>query len=187
MTSIQNKMKNEYENIDDDFLKNIGNKVDFGVPENYFDQSKASILSKINADSDFASNNNEDGFIVPNNYFETSKVQILSKIENKLAVKTKVFTFANWQFISGIAAIFIAIVLLFIFLDINKKNTFSANLNKVSEAEMIEYLANNDVKIEWINELNTQIKTVSNKDENNKEIEQYLLEHAEEQALLEEL
>ena len=52
---------------------------------------------------------------------------------------------------------------------------------------MIEYLANNDVKIEWINELNSEIKTVSSKDDNYKEIDQYLLEHTDEQALLDEL
>lgn len=180
-------MKNEYENIDDDFLKNLGNKGDFGVPENYFDLSKASILSKINADSDFAINNSEGGFTIPTDYFETSKIQILSKINTQQAKKVNLFSFANWQLISGIAAIFIAIFSLYIFFNINKNNTLSANLNKVSEAEMIEYLANNDVKIEWINELNPEIKTESKKDNNNKEIEQYLLEHADEQALLDEL
>ncbi|MCF8429645.1 MAG: hypothetical protein K9G64_05885 [Bacteroidia bacterium] len=180
-------MKNEIENIGDDFLKNLGNKGGFDVPEKYFEQSKASVLSKINADSNFAISNNEGGFTVPNSYFETNKVQILSKINNKETSKSYLFTFANWQFVSGMAAIFIAIISLYIFLNINKNNTFSANLNKVSEAEMIEYLANNDVKIEWINELNPEIKTVLSKDENNKEIEQYLLEHADEQALLDEL
>ena len=180
-------MKDELENIDDGFLKSLGNNEPFGVPENYFDQSKASILSKIKAEQNFTINNNEGGFIVPNIYFKKSKYQILSKINSKSTVKTKVFLFANWQLISGIAAIFIAIILLFTFLNINQKNTLSANLNKVSEAEMIEYLANNDVKIESINELNLELKTVSKKDDNNKEIEQYLLEHADEQALLDEL
>jgi len=171
-------MKDELEIIDDVFLKNLRNIGDFGVPEKYFDQSKASILSKINVDADFT---------VPNNYFETSKVQFLSKISTQQAKKVNLISSFNWQFVSGIAAIFIAIILLFTFLNINKNNTLNANLNKVSEAEMIEYLANNDVKIEWINELNPEIKTVSKKDENNKEIEQYLLEHTDEQALLEEL
>jgi len=180
-------MKDEIENIGNDFLKNLGNNGGFGVPEKYFDQTKAIILSKINADSNFAVSNSEGGFIVPTDYFETNKEQLLSKINNKTAVKTNVFTFANWQLISGIAAIFIAIFSLYIFLNSNKNNTLSANLNKVSEAEMIEYLANNDVKIEWINELNSEIKTVSSKDDNYKEIDQYLLEHTDEQALLDEL
>jgi hypothetical protein len=52
---------------------------------------------------------------------------------------------------------------------------------------MIDYLANNDVKIEWINEINVEPKTTLKKEENNKEIEQYLLEHADEQALIDEL
>jgi hypothetical protein len=185
--NVKHKMKNEYENIDDDFLKNLGNNGDFRFPEKYFDQSKASILSKINANSDFAINNNKGDFIVPNNYFETSKIQILSKINTQQAKKVNLFSFAKWQFISGIAAIFIAIFSVYIYLNINKNNTLSANLNKVNEAEIIDYLANNDVKIEWINELNTETKSVLKKDDNNKEIEQYLLEHADEQALLDEL
>ena len=185
--NVKHKMKDELENIDDGFLKNLGNKGDFGVPEKYFNQSKVSILSNINAASDFTISNNEGGFTVPNNYFETSKSQILSKINTQQAKKVNLFFGFNWQFVSGIAAIFIAIISLFVFLNIKNNSTLNANLNKVSEAEMIEYLANNDVKIEWINELNPVIKTVSKNDDNNKEIEQYLLEHADEQALLDEL
>ena len=177
-------MKNEYENIDENFLKNLGNKGDFGVPDKYFDLFKASILSKINSDS--VINNSEGGFTIPKDYFETSKIQILSKINTQKAKKVNLFSFAKWQFIRGIAAIFIAIFSVYIFFNINKNNTLNANLNKVSEAEMIEYLANNDLKIEWINELNPEIKTISKKDENNIEIEKYLLEHADEQVLLDE-
>jgi hypothetical protein len=180
-------MKDELENIDDNFLKNIGNKGDFCVPEKYFNQSKSSILSKINVEPNFKINNNEGGFIVPNNYFETNKDQILSKINTQQAKKVNLFSATNWQLTSRIAAIFIAIILLFVFIKTDKTENLSANLKNVSEAEMIEYLANNDVKIEWINELNADIKTVSKKDDNNKEIEQYLFEHADEQALLDEL
>jgi hypothetical protein len=180
-------MKEEIEDINENFLKNRENETGFKTPCGYFEQSRASVLSKINVDFNFFASNNEDGFTVPNNYFETTKFQILSKINTQHAKKVNLFSAANWQFVSGIAAIFIAIILLFIFLNINKNNTLSANLNKVSEAEMIEFLTNNDVKIEWINELNPEIKKVSKKDEKNKEIEQYLLEHADEQALLDEL
>lgn len=180
-------MKEEIEDINKIFFKKIKKENGFKTPSGYFEQSKASVLSNINVDFNFFASNNKDGFTVPNNYFETSKFQILSKINTHEAKKVNLFTVTNWQFVSGIAAIFIAIILLFIFLNINKNNTLSANLNKASEAEMIEFLTNNDVKIEWINELNLEVKTVSKKDENNKEIEQYLLEHADEQALLDEL
>ncbi|MFZ4798077.1 MAG: hypothetical protein ACOYMA_11330 [Bacteroidia bacterium] len=180
-------MKDELENIDDGFLKDLGKEGGFKNPVGYFEHSKANILNKINAETSFEINNNEGGFTVPTNYFETSKTQILSKINTQQAKKVNLFSAANWQLISGIAAIFIAIISLFIFVKSNQTNNLSANLNKVSEAEMIDYLANNDVKIEWINELNPEIKTVSKKEDNNKEIEQYLLEHADEQALLDEL
>lgn len=180
-------MKDELENIDDGFLKDLEKEGGFTTPTGYFENSKASILNKIKAKPSLTITKNEGGFTIPTDYFETSKFQILSKINTQQAKKVNLFSVANWQFISGIAAIFIAIISLFIFVKNNQTNNLSANLNKVSEAEMIDYLANNDVKIEWINELNPEIKTVSKKDDNNKEIEQYLLEHADEQALLDEL
>lgn len=181
-------MKDELENIDDGFLKDLEKEGGFTTPTGYFDNSKASILSKIKADPSLTITKNEGGFTIPNDdYFETSKIQILSKINTQQAKKVNLFSVANWQFVSGIAAIFVAIISLFIFVKNNQTESLNANLNKVSEAEMIDYLANNDVKIEWINELSPEIKTVSKKEDNNKEIEQYLLEHADEQALLDEL
>lgn len=180
-------MKDELENIDDGFLKDLEKEGGFKTPAGYFDNSKASILSKINAEPSLTITKNEGGFTIPTDYFETSKSQILSKINTQQAKKVNLFSVANWQFVSGIAAIFIAIISLIIFVKNNQTDNLSANLNMVSEAEMIDYLANNDVKIEWINELNPEIKTVSKKDNNDKEIEQYLLEHADEQALLDEL
>lgn len=180
-------MKDEIENITEDFLKNLENKGGFKTPSGYFEHSKANILNKIKAEPSFKINNNEGGFTVPTGYFDTSKTQILSKISTQQAKKVNLFSATNWQFVSGIAAIFIAIVSLIIFVKNNQTDNLNANLNKVSEAEMIDYLANNDVKIEWINELNPETKTVSKKEDNNKEIEQYLLEHADEQALLDEL
>jgi len=180
-------MKDEIENITEDFLKNLEKEGGFKTPAGYFEQSKASILSKIKAEPSLTISKNEGGFTIPIDYFETSKSQILNKVNTQQAKKVNLFAVANWQLISGIAAIFIAIISLFIFVKNNQTNILGANLNKVSEAEMIDYLANNDIKIEWINELNPEIKSVSKKEQNNIEIEQYLLEHADEQALLDEL
>jgi len=180
-------MKEELENIDDGYLEGLGKEGGFTTPTGYFDHSKANILSKIKAEPSFEINKNEGGFTIPIDYFETSKSQILNKVNTQQAKKVNLFAVANWQLISGIAAIFIVIISLFIFVKNNQTNILGANLNKVSEAEMIDYLANNDIKIEWINELNPEIKSVSKKEQNNIEIEQYLLEHADEQALLDEL
>ncbi len=177
-------MKNEFENIDDGFLKNLGNEGGFSAPEAYFEKSKNSILNKINKEPSLNISGNEGGFVLPNNYFEQGKNAILSKIQKPDAKKINLF---NWKTVSGIAALFIAVVGLTIFINNNNSNNLNANLNKVSEEEMIEYLTNNDVKIEWINEVKP-INQIDNKEENNtKEVEQYLMEHADEQALLEEL
>ena len=180
-------MENETENSENVFLNNLPKTNGFSVPTGYFENRSTLILSKIESNKTLDITDNEGGFTVPVNYFETSKSQILSKVNASQVKKVILFTTANWQFVSGIAAIFIAIISLIIFVKNNQTDNLSANLNKVSEAEIIDYLANNDVKIEWINELNPAIKTDSKKEESNKEIEQYLLEHADEQALLDEL
>jgi hypothetical protein len=180
-------MKNNLENINDVFLKDLGNNGGFKTPTGYFENSKANILSKINADPSLKIIKNEGGFTIPTDYFETSKFQVLNKINSQQAKKVNLFSVANWQLISGIAAIFIAIITIFIFVPNKNTTNLNANLNNISEADMIDYLANNDVKIEWINEINVEPKTTLKKEENNKEIEQYLLEHADEQALIDEL
>lgn len=180
-------MENETENSDNLFLNNLPKTNGFSVPTGYFENRSTLILSKIEVNKTLNIINDEGGFTVPVNYFETNKAQILGKINTQQAKKVNLFSVTNWQLISGIAAIFIAVISLIIFVKNNQTENFSANLSKVNEAEIIDYLANNDVKIEWINELNPAIKADSKKDDNNKEIEQYLLEHADEQALLDEL
>lgn len=180
-------MENETEKSDNLFLDNLPKANGFTVPTGYFENRSALILSKIEANKTLDITDNKGGYTIPDDYFETSKSQILSKVNAQQVKKVYLFYAANWQFVSGIAAIFIAIISLIIFVKNNQQDNLSANLNKVSEAEMIDYLANNDVKIEWINELNPEIKADLNKEESKKEIEQYLLEHADEQALLDEL
>jgi hypothetical protein len=171
-------MKEELENIDDNYLKNLKSDGGFETPASYFELSKSSILNKINPEASFS---------VPFGYFETNKAEILKKTNIKGANKTTLFPFFNWQITSGIAAIFIAIITIYVFKNSKKSDELNVSLNTISEVEMIEYLANNDVKVEWINEFSTNSKSTLKEEEKNIEIVQYLLEHTDEQALLDEL
>lgn len=177
-------MKNEFENIDDDFLINLNIQGGFSSPNGYFEKSKESILDKITIEPTLNLDKMEGGFTIPTNYFEENKSVILSKINKPQAQKIGLF---NWKYITGIAALVIAILGIIIFANNQNSTNLNTSLSKVSKDEMIDYLANNDVRIEWINEL----KSVTQMEQNGKNItndmEQYLMDHADEQALLDEL
>jgi aspartokinase len=177
-------MENELENINESFINNLDKKGGFKTPVDYFENSAKNILSIINITSTVSNLEPEVGFTVPENYFEESKNAILSKI-NKPQTK-KISIYNNWKFVSGIAALLIATFSILFLLN-NRDKSLEASLNKVSQEEMVDYLAKNDVKIEWINEANFKIESTINQEQNNKEIEQYLIEQADEQFLLDEL
>lgn len=177
-------MKNEFENIDDGFLKNLNAKGGFNIPDSYFEKSKENILDKITTEPNLNLDKMEGGFTIPTNYFEENKVAILSKINKPQARKIALF---NWKYLTGIAALFIAVLGIIIFINNQNSTNLSANLNKVSNEEMIDYLANNDVRVEWINELKPISQVEQNGQNNTNEMEQYLMDHTDEQALLDEL
>jgi hypothetical protein len=177
-------MKNDFEKTEDDFLKNLNAKGRFLTPDGYFEQSKNSILSKINIDTQLYLGKMEGGFSVPPNYFNQNKKAILTKITNPQAKKITLF---SWKYATGIAAILIAILGLTFFIKIQNSNSLNTNFSKVTNEDMIDYLANNDVKIEWINEVKPTSQIADKGQNNNKEMEQYLMDHADEQTLLDEL
>ncbi|MFA9213281.1 MAG: hypothetical protein ACEQSR_05475 [Candidatus Methylacidiphilales bacterium] len=177
-------MKNEFENIDDGFLKNLNAKEGFNTPDGYFEKSKESILAKTTTEPNLNLDKMEGGFTIPTNYFEENKAAILSKTNKPQALKIALF---NWKYLTGIAALFVAVLGIIIFINNQNSTNLSANLNKVSNEEMIDYLANNDVRVEWINELKPITQVEQNGHNNTNEMEQYLMDHADEQALLDEL
>lgn len=177
-------MKNDIENINDDFIKTLNNKGGFNVPNDYFEQSSKNILANINKANFLNSHKNENGFTIPENYFETNKEYILSKIKQKNIRKISLFT--DWKFAGGIAALLIATATILFVLNRNNKS-FEANIDKISNEEMVNYLAKNDIKMEWLNEVSNKIEVETIENKSNKEFEQYLIEHADEQFLLDEL
>ncbi len=177
-------MENELENIDESFINNLDKKGSFKTPENYFENSAKNILSVINITSTVSNLEPEAVFKVPENYFEVSKNNILNKINKPQTKKINIYN--NWKFVSGIAALLIATFSILFWLN-NRDKSLEAALNNVSQEEMVDYLAKNDVKIEWINDTNFKIESTINQEQNSKEIEQYLIEQADEQFLLDEL
>ncbi len=177
-------MQNELENIDESFINNLDKKGGFKTPEGYFENSAKNILTIINITSTVSNLEPESVFTVPENYFEESKKAVLAKTINIKAKKISIYN--NWKFVSGIAALLIATFSILFLLN-NKDKSLEARLNNISQEEMVDYLAKNDVKIEWISEANFKIESTLNQEQNNKEIEQYLIEQADEQFLLDEL
>lgn len=171
-------MKKEHENINDSFLKDLPIKGGFKTPEGYFEKVEITILQKIKLNESLNSGNVNGGFQVPTDYFENNKKLILTQTKNH---KKASIINLNWKWAAGIAAILLAVYGLF---ELKTNNNNYAASNKVTDAEIIDYLANNDIKLEWINETNANLAIPVN---NQKEVEQYLLDHAEEQVILEEL
>lgn len=171
-------MRKEKENIDDSFLKNLPQNDGFTTPEGYFESVELTILAKIKLNESLHLGNSNGHLSVSNAYFENNKNAILSKTK---AVKNTPIININWKWVSGIAAILLAVYGLN---ELKTTNLITQKTNKVSDTEIIDYLTNNDVKLEWINEVNPNFVFQTN---NSKEIEQYLLDHAEEQVILDEL
>lgn len=174
-------MKEQDQHIDDSFIKKLPVSGGFEVPDGYFNQSADSILHTINNDLAVGK---AGGYTVPDGYFEQAAQQILQKV--KFEEPKKIYLW-SWVNVTKVAAVFIAVVgiTLFVVVKNQSRQTLSDKLNKVSQDELIDYLANNDVKIEWISDVN--YATTKENTANTKEIEQYLIDHADEQVILEEL
>jgi hypothetical protein len=176
-------MENELENIDESFINNLDKKGGFKTPDDYFENSAKNILSVINITSTISNLEPEAVFKVPENYFEVSKNNILNKINKPQTKKINIYN--NWKFVSGIAALLIATFSILFLLN-NRDKSLEAALNNVSQEEMVDYLAKNDIKIEWISEANFKIELTNNQVQNSKELEQYIIEQADEQLIIDE-
>lgn len=182
-------MKEDDNDINDSFLKGLAASGGFSVPENYFEKSIVDLKSITSQQEPLLNiKNNEGSFEVPENYFEKSANQILEKVGAKQGKKIYLNT---WFTFTKVAAVLLAIIGLsyVIITKTKQEQTFSEQLNNVSEEEIIDYLAKNDVKTEWITKAafspeNKVPPTVNSK---NKEVEQYLIDNTDEQTLIEEL
>jgi hypothetical protein len=182
-------MKEDDNDIDDSFLKGLAISGGFSVPENYFEKSIMGLKSITSQPEPLLNiKNKEGGFEVPENYFEKSANQILEKVGAKQGKKIHLNT---WFTLTKVAAVLIAIIGLSYVLIVKtkQKQTFSEQLNNVSEEEIIDYLAKNDVKTEWITKavFSSENQLPSTVNSKNKEVEQYLIDNTDEQTLIEEL
>jgi hypothetical protein len=167
-------MENEHTN--DDFLKSLDSKNGFTTPISYFEKSREDVLAKVLA--------KKNPFVVPESYFEKNKQLILEKSQAK-TTRTKYKILPNLRIVASIAAILICVAVLYIFIKPTFNSTTSQNLSQINENELVNYLASNEINLEWLNDTDLP----ENKPENHKsiELEQYIIDHADEQTLLDEL
>lgn len=160
----------EKENIDEELLgkPNEG----FNVPDGYFAQLNEDIIRKTSG----------NGFTIPVGYFETLETRILKKVDKPKIIR---HDFAFKQLILGIAASIIIIAGFF-----TVKNKFysshqysESKMNNLSDEEIINYVDVDDIKDLHIAE-NTSNKV---EDKTQKQEEDYLINNADEQQIIEQL
>lgn len=162
-------------------IKNTG----FKTPDNYFNAVEDNIMNAIKQESNL-NLSKETGFKTPNNYFDSIEDAVINKIETKTTSKViPLFSKRNLIYASSIAA---AILIMFgIYL--NKDNDILEEI----EYEIVEnYILNQGISSYDIASLLTE-EELSNinfeiMDEafNNEDIEDYLLENANLEDIIEQ-
>lgn len=160
---------------------NNNNQGGFEVPQDYFKQLRKKLVNSISmVEPNFGS---ENGFTVPDGYFENLNQNILKSIPSKQAKKISLFKQQEAWF-AAIAAVFIAVVLLFLYKSYQKPLYSHQMLQKVSDEEIMNHLTNTGYTYYmlcdagWCNEI---------KDKKTGNLDNYILENIDESILLEEL
>lgn len=162
-------------------IKNTG----FKTPDNYFNAVENNIMNAIKQESNL-NLSKETGFKTPNNYFDSIEDAVINKIETKTTSKViPLFSKRNLIYASSIAA---AILIMFS-IYLNKDNDISEEI----EYEIVEnYILNQGISSYDIASLLTE-EELSNinfeiMDEafNNEDIEDYLLENANLEDIIEQ-
>lgn len=165
-------MSFEKEYIDYELLNNPDNG--FKVPDGYFELLQKNILAKTT----------DNGFTVPENYFNTLDNRIQQKIKKS---KTINYHFTFRRMAMGVAASFI---LTAGFLLIKNQlypsmqsHVLSQNkLNELSDEEIINYL-----DIADLNDSHIAETTVKTEVKSQNQVEDYLINNAEEELIIEQL
>jgi len=162
-------------------IKNTG----FKTPDNYFNAVENNIMNAIKQESNL-NLSKETGFKTPNNYFDSIEDAVINKIETKTTSKViPLFSKRNLIYASSIAA---AILIMFS-IYLNKDNDILEEI----EYEIVEnYILNQGISSYDIASLLTE-EELSNinfeiMDEafNNEDIEDYLLENANLEDIIEQ-
>ncbi|WP_299114491.1 hypothetical protein [uncultured Winogradskyella sp.] len=165
----------------EDKLHNI-NSTGFKAPKDYFESFDQKLMQRLEEDTSIKGIT-ATGFNVPKDYFDTVEAKIIDKVneENKTKV-ISLFSRKNMYYVSGIAAS----LLLFFAIFINTNNTEELSI------EMVEnYFIDSDLDTYDLAELLTEADVLeedftlveTNYSEEN--LEEYLLENADIEAILE--
>jgi len=168
------------ENQNNDNLNKI-KSTGFKIPDDYFESFEESILSKLNGESKLSAVKTS-GFKKPDNYFITLEESIVQKLSQKKETKIiKLNSKRTLLYVSGIAA---AILLLFNLSIFDNKPSFDD-----LETETVEnYIFDENINSYDIAALlsDEQIEKIIIKDHslNEDNIEEYLLDNADIEALM---
>lgn len=176
------------------FVTGLPKENPFSVPEGYFEELPDSILFRIkgreNHKADFSSANH---FEVPEGYFDSLSKSILVKTAIKQKTQGKIIWLHRLSRVA-VAAVAVVAVSLVIWISKHKSghSTNTAGLEQVSDEEIFTYLENNNVSIDLVAEVYAETVSDKNKSEasdndSNALMEQYILDNADEQLILEEL
>ena len=184
------KLKNEKLNTEELFLNSLESIGSFTVPEKYFETLESKMFSKINeTETEFLIEGNTGGFEVPENYCVALESTILLKtIYRQNSINIPLYANFRFKMTMGIAALFVFISLLFVFVKSTKPTEILSEneWNKLSDEELFSHVESSDLSAEFIHEIafnNTKTKKPIESDE----IEQYIIENSDEETLLEEL
>ncbi len=162
-------------------IKNTG----FKTPDNYFNAVENNIMNAIKQESNL-NLSKETGFKTPNNYFDSIEDAVINKIETKTTSKViPLFSKRNLIYASSIAA---AILIMFS-IYLNKDNDILEEI----EYEIVEnYILNQGISSYDIASLLTEEELsyinfeIMDEAFNNEDIEDYLLENANLEDIIEQ-
>jgi hypothetical protein len=164
----------------EDKLHNI-KSTGFKTPGNYFDTLEDKILSRIN-ESDVIKEIDSPGFSVPKDYFNTIEQEVLVKINNDDKPIVHLFARKSFYYVAGIAA---SLILLFaVFINIEKPDELTGEMveayfenSGLDTYDLAQLLSDADI----LEDDFTIIETNYNEDN----LEDYLLENADIETILE--
>ncbi len=175
------------------FVNGLPKNNPFTLPPSYFEELPQSILMRVKgSETPQLSHTIDSAFEVPQGYFEDLPSQVVSK-SNTVKTHGRIIRFS---FINRIAAAAVALLAIGLVLLLSKTaphhTKTAVSIEQATDDEIFTYLENNNVSIDLVAEVYTETETAKNKSTNsvrdsNELIEQYILDNADEQLILEEL
>jgi hypothetical protein len=164
-------MYNENDSIDDNKLKSLHTEGGFGVPVGYFQNMRKQVLEQTTGYRE------ENNFVVPEGYFEHSRETILAQTIGKKPAMHRWSNHAAVKY-SAAAVVLLSSMLAFVVY----KQQHQRPLASMSNDDIILYFEEDGVRDIPVSE----VSFVVNETPANSE-EKYLMNHADEQSIIEEL